>query len=216
MPRKNSTAALQARLEKLEAENAALRAQKEVGAPMILGAEEAPRAGTVTVACKVPQGFKLQLQHPMKRRVPTGRGHENDYDEIDVMVYGGPAYYVFGPSMPAMGGRPDNYILPQGLEGGYALTQGIPADFWEKWQEQHKLADYVVNKMIFALDPASTKAKARELAETKSGLEPISREVDAKGQLKDRRVPKPLTGSLARIAFDAERDGQRRGEDTPA
>jgi hypothetical protein len=180
-----------------------------VAAPLIRGAEKPKKSGSVTVACKIPQGLKLQLQHKISRPMPAGRGGDNDYVMTDVNVFGGPAYHVFGPSMPAMGGIPDGYILPPALEGGFAFTPGIPADFWEKWLEQNRLADYVLNRMIFALDPAGAKAKATELKAEKSGLEPLSREIDAKGQLKDRRVPKPVTGNVGRIAYDAERDAER-------
>lgn len=196
------------------AENARLRAEndalkEEVQAPGIRDIDNPRMAGTVTVACKIPQGVRLQLQAPMKRRVPTGRGLENDYEVVDFMVFVGTPYYVFGPSMPA-GGTPDGYLTPQQIEGGYALTRGIPADFWRQWLEQNKLADYVTNKMIFAYDAKSAKAAAREHHEVKSGLEPISRDTGKEGVLKDRRVPKSLNGNIARIAFDADRTAERR------
>lgn len=193
-----------------KAKAAAVAAASDMGSPKILEIEKPKKSGTVTVMCKIPQGLRLQLQHKMMRRIPTGRGSDNDYDKVEVNVFGGPAYYVFGPAVPAMGGVPDGYLLPKALEGGYAKTDGIPADFWREWLEQNELADYVVNRMIFAYDDASAKSAARERGELKSGLEPLSREVDAKGQLMDRRVPKPLTGSVARIGFDADRDAERR------
>jgi hypothetical protein len=183
-----------------------------VEAPTILQIDKPKLSGTVTVACKIPMGLKLQLQHKMQRPTPTGRGMENDFQMIDVNVYGGPVYHVFGPAVPAMGGVPGGYILPKFIEGGYALTDGIPAAFWATWVEQHKLSDFVVNGMIFAYDAASTKAASREQAERTSGLEPISQEIDAKGRMKDRRIPKPLSGSVARITYDAERDAERSGK----
>ena len=184
-------------------------AASDMGSPTILEIEKPKKSGTVTVACKIPQGLRLQLQHKMNRRIPTGRGSDNDYDITEVNVFGGPVYYVFGPSMPAMGGVPDGYLLPKALEGGYALTDGIPADFWATWLEQNELAEYVTNRMIFAYDGASAKSAAREFKDQKSGLEPLSRDLDAKGQLTDRRIPKPLTGSVARIGFDVDRATER-------
>lgn len=170
---------------------------------------------TVCVACKIPIGLKLQLQHPMKRRMPTGRGSDNDHEEIIFNVFGGKSYNVFGPSIPAMGGVPDGYIMPPDIRGGYAFTPGIPADFWEQWLEQNKEADFVLNEMIFALpEIASAKAKAEEQEEVKSGLEPLSRVLDEKtGMLKDRRIPKPLNANVGRIAFDAERSARQQSSE---
>lgn len=182
----------------------------EVEAPAIAEIERRPKlSGTVTVACKIPQGLRLILQEKMSRRMPTGRGSDADYKLEEFNVPTGKPYYVFGPSMPAQGGQPDGYILPHALEGGYALTSGIPADFWAEWLKQNAEADYVKNHMIFAYDASSTRDKARERAELKSGIEPVSREVNAQGMLKDRRVPKPITGNVARIGFDADRSAER-------
>lgn len=179
-----------------------------IEAPHIRAIDTPKQSGTVTVACKIPQGLVLQLQHKMKRRIPTGRGQENDYQDIEVMVYGGPRYHVFGPSVPAMGGVPGGYILPKEIEGGYALTDGIPAAFWATWKEQHELADYVTSGMIFAYEHASAKSAAREQGERLSGLEPLH--LDAKGELKDRRSPKSLSGAIARITSDADRQAERK------
>ena len=179
-----------------------------IEAPHIRAIDKPKNAGTVTVACKIPQGLVLQLQHPMMRRVPTGRGMENDYQEIEVMVYGGPRHHVFGPSVPAQGGVPGGYILPKAIEGGYALTDGIPASFWATWKEQHAKADYVTSGMIFAYDDASAKSAAREQGERLSGLEPLH--LDEKGELSDRRTPKSLNGAVARITSDADRQAERK------
>lgn len=212
MPRRNSTAALAKENERLRARLEAMKAgvagEERVGAPAIAEIEKrAQLSGTVTVACKVDIGLTLQLQRPMTRRIPTGKGYENDYEEIEFMVKTGKAYHVFGPAVPAQ--VSSDYIMPHGMEGGYALTHGIPAAFWAEWLEQNQLADYVVNKMIFAFDPASAKAAAREHAELKSGMEPLSREADDKGFLKDRRVPRSLNAAVSRVAFDADRTAQQ-------
>lgn len=182
----------------------------EIQAPAVAGVESRKHSSTVMVACKIPQGLCLQLQHKMKRPMPTGKGMENDFQMIDVHVFGGPRYVVTGPAVPAMGGVPDGYQMPR-VEGGFALTE-IPRDFWESWLQQNEQADYVVNRMIFAYgDEVNAKADAREHAKKLSGLEPISRDIDDKGRMTDRRVPKPLTGSVGRIAPDTERDAARAG-----
>lgn len=216
MPRKNSAAALKIENEKLKAQIAAMNelstgAPPSVESPLIMEVETRSRlSGTVTVACKVEMGLQLQLQKKQSILNPTGHGGgHNAYERVEQNIRYGKIWHVFGPAMPASGGRPDGYLLPQRLEGGYALTRGIPAAFWAEWLEQNKLAPYVVNGMIFAMEDDSVVAKARELGELTSGMEPLSRELDASGRLKDRRVPKPMTGSISRIAYDADRDAER-------
>jgi hypothetical protein len=184
-----------------------------IEAPAIVNVPKNGR--TVCVACKVPQGIRLQLQHPMKRRMPKGLGGDNDYEETMFNVFGGQIYNCFGPAIPAMGGVPDGYVMPPDIKGGYAFTPGIPVDFWEQWLKQNAQADYVLNHMVFAL-PAMADAKIKAVSHEaeKSGLEPVSREIDEKtGMLKDRRVPKPINQSLSRIMFDQERSARQQSSE---
>lgn len=205
MPRKSAkTAALEAENARLRAQLAAATADRgdsEVAAPLIREVEKPKLSGTVTVACKVPQGLKLQLQHQEDVPVPTGRSDSaNSYKMMKQWVFGGPVFYVFGPSMP-VGAPPKGYALPEKLEGGYALTHGIPAAFWAEWVEQNRLAPYVENKMIFAMDAASTVSAAREHREVKSGLEPICYDVDSKGNAIDKRLPRSTNSRVARVGL---------------
>jgi hypothetical protein len=178
-----------------------------LGAPAIKETGE-HNSRTVTVACKILGGLQLQLQHKMERMEAVRRGSRDDYEMVGFNVFGGKKYFVFGPSVPRQ--VPDGYIMPPAIEGGYALTPGIPTDFWEKWLEQNKMADYVVNQMIFAVPTmASAKSQAREQEEFKSGMEPLSRDTDKNGLLTDPRIPKPLTANLGRLGFDAERTAQQ-------
>lgn len=189
-----------------------VRRETEVEAPSISRGEGRRHSSTVTVACKIPQGLRLQLQHKMKRPVPSGKTGHDEFTMEYVNVFGGDIHIVSGPAVPAMGGVPDGYTMPK-LEAGFALTE-VPRAFWEQWLEQNAEAEYVKNKMIFAFgDPADTKAVTRELEKKLSGMEPISREVDAKGRMVDRRIPKPLTASVGRVAPDVEREAERAPKD---
>lgn len=202
MPRKSAAA---------KAAEALTSGVPEVQAPAIKGVEAGKHSPTVTVACKVPGGIRMQLQHVMQRPVPTGRGVENDFQMIDVNVFGGDIWIAEGPSAPAMGGIPDGYVMPK-IESGVALTSGIPRVFFEKWLHQNEQADFVVNGMIYAFgEPRNVKAKARETEKQLSGMEPLSRAVDDKGRLTDRRIPKPLTSSVGRVGHDVDRDAARAG-----
>jgi len=76
------------------------------------------------------------------------------------------------------------------IEGGYAITRGIPADFWEKWAEQNKLADFFVppdgceHGAIFAYpDLDDVISAAREQEKYLTGMEPLSTDVDKNGSL---------------------------------
>ncbi len=58
--------------------------------------------------------------------------------------------------------------------GGYALTSGVPRDFWDKWLEQHADDPVVKNGLIFAhasIDGASGEAREKKAIE--SGFEGI-------------------------------------------
>lgn len=161
-------------------------------------------ARTVTVACKVPTGLVLQLQTATDR-IETGR---NGLETMHYNVFGGRRYFVHGPAYPST--KPTGYPAPPMIEGGYALTRGIPADFWEQWAEQNKMAPYFVppdgaeHGMIFAYATTDEVASAaREQEKLLSGLEPLSTDMDANGRLTDPRMPKPVTASLSKIGFEA-------------
>jgi hypothetical protein len=163
---------------------------------------------TVTVACKIPQGLKLQLQHVIK--VPEQGSKEHRM--VDQNVFGGRAYYVHGPAYPVA--APKGFPKPPMIEGGYALTRGIPLKFWEEWLEQNKLAPYVVapdgaeHGFIFAYpDIESTAEAAREQEKMLCGLEPISTDTDANGRLTDPRLPKPMNDSVAKIGYEPHGQG---------
>ena len=127
--------------------------------------EEAVR--TVTVACKIPMGMILQLQEFIEVYQPGPGGSR----VVKEAVRTGPRYTVRGNRLP-FGVIPDFQMTS--TNNGYALTPGIPKDFWDQWVEQNKMADYVVNKIIFAYEQlADVKACAEEHEKRKSGLEPI-------------------------------------------
>jgi hypothetical protein len=58
--------------------------------------------------------------------------------------------------------------------GGYGITEGVPRDLWEEWVKRHAALDIVRKEFVFALaDTASTRDKAKERAELKTGFEEI-------------------------------------------
>lgn len=128
-----------------------------------------PTGDTVTVGCKMPNGFILQ-----------------NFELVDVWEAGPSG----GTTVKRARRVPGEYILKgfavdftkiskgvmplHQISGGYGLTPGVPRDFWDKWLEDHKRDPIVTNQLIFA---ASTQErafdKAREQGEIKSKLEPL-------------------------------------------
>lgn len=59
--------------------------------------------------------------------------------------------------------------------GGYGLTHGVDADAFAKWLKDHSFMHAVKNNLIFAHEkPAGARAMAGEMADVKSGLEPLN------------------------------------------
>lgn len=155
----------------------------------------------VVVMCKIPNGLRLQLQEKVLKEVAGRYGSEKQ----EFSEFRGPVYYVRGPAYPVA--PPPGYPRPPIIEGGYAATAGIPADFWEKWWDQNQHADYCTPQggaekgMIYAEpDLESAVAAAMEHASTRSGLEPLDTATDPKtGKLLDPRSPKPINSGLQKF-----------------
>lgn len=65
--------------------------------------------------------------------------------------------------------------------GGFGLTEGIPADFWEAWLEQNKALDCVKRGFVWAYGTRkNAEAKAMEMAKLRHGMEAIDPEGDAR------------------------------------
>jgi hypothetical protein len=164
----------------------------------------ASSARTVTVACKIPTGMKLQLQKPVERMEDGPLGPK---PKTYWAFYGKP-FYVHGPSYP-VGTIPKGFPKQPINEGGYALTPGIPLDFWEQWLEQNKNSSFVVppdgaeRGMIYADEELeSVVAVAREHEKMLSGMEPISQDMDKNGRLTDPRIPTPMNNAITKLGFE--------------
>ena len=164
--------------------------------------EVAPSARSMCVACKIPNGLALQLQTPMPRIVSGKDGDE----KVTFNVKGGKVYYVHGPAY-LNGGVPKGYPKAPMVEGGYAITRGIPVEFWEKWAKQNELAEYFVppdgceHGAIFAYpDLDDVVSAAREQEKYLTGMEPLSTDVDKNGSLTDKRIPRPLNAGMQKIS----------------
>lgn len=127
---------------------------------------------TVCVACKIPQGVIMDHyemvddfesmygggSRPIKRSVPTGRR----------FILAG-----LGKEIAAM----RQGVMPMTPNaGGYAITAGIPREFWEWWSHAYRDQPMLnpERPLVFA-EPTLSRAlaRARELSATESGFEPI-------------------------------------------
>jgi len=172
--------------------------------PAISAKPLAPSARTVVICCKVPNGIWMQLQVKQKRPEMTRDG----MTMAEYNVFGGKKYYINGPAYPN-GTPPKGFPERPLMVGGYALTFGVPADFWDEWAEQNKLADFLKpttgedHGAIFAYPSLEeTKAVAKENEAYLTGLEPLDVEPDKDGRIRDRRAPKPPTAGILKVATE--------------
>jgi hypothetical protein len=86
----------------------------------------------VTVACKAPGGFILNLDSYV---------HSNDKGDVK---------RVEGPTTYRVAGWARKFNAPDHTIGGYALTE-IPAAFWDVWLENHKDFPPLKDGVLFAI-----------------------------------------------------------------
>jgi hypothetical protein len=141
--------------------------------------------GTVTVACKYPNGIKARLYKQMTVQQAVFGGGVRD---IQIPVPSGDLVTFKGPAAPFG-------VLPKiPIVGGYALTSGIDADWFAEWLKQNETTDLVKNKIVFA-HAKDTHAMANEHKDVRSGLEPLNTETTIRNgkQVKvDPRMPRAI------------------------
>lgn len=153
-----------------------------------------PRSGgTVTVACKLPNG--LVLQTSTKTEVQE-QMYGGGVRMVDQWLRDPDGYTLYGPALSVETMQRGD--IPFVSVSGFALTPNIPQDFWERWLEQHKHMDIVTKGLVFAFSKdEDVRAKARELAGLKTGMEPLNADDPASSSPEFRRVRRD-TGRDAR------------------
>jgi hypothetical protein len=128
--------------------------------------------GEVVVATNLPMGMVLQIFDIKEQWVaaPTG-GHMEKVGRARPQ-----SYRARGNAVDMARVMEGTFDMPT-IVNNYALTPGIPKDFWDEWLAQNLEQAYVVNHCIFAeVDEARVRARARARGkENKSGLERIDR-----------------------------------------
>jgi len=144
---------------------------------------------TVTVACNLPNGHILQIfdVEEVVSVLPNGREIKENVCTLN-LDHG--QWTLHGPvnfNSLAASGREINVdfrvIKGDAPDTGYALTPGIPRDFWERWLKVYEHSPIVTNRHIFAASSESRAVgMAREYREFRSGLQGLN-------QAGDYRVP---------------------------
>lgn len=147
---------------------------KPLAAPGPVGGPNRPAktGATVIVACRIPHGLELRAfeMRTVSEQTRTGTVEVEEAYEI------GDRFVVRGPGRSRLTG-----LQPEHIEtlhpGGYAITQGCPAELWAAWLSDNRRAPYVVREDIFA---ESSMERARNHAiengadpRRETGLEPI-------------------------------------------
>lgn len=129
-----------------------------------------PSGETGTVICKIPQGMILHLHKKEKITEATPSGsrdtvrHFQDEDAGTVRI--------FGPAHAQNEGPRQRQV------GGFALTENVSKDFFERWLEETGKYLPAVRNGLIQFFPNTDKAVggAREFKKQKSGLERIDPE----------------------------------------
>ena len=118
---------------------------------------------TVTVACKLPHGLVLRCFDMVPTREPIMGG---GFREVKMAQELPQTYTLKGNA------HPQNMAPKAPIAGGYALTFGIPKDFLDRWLEENKQSDVILNGLIFAHTKSEmVQDQAEDQADVKSGLE---------------------------------------------
>src|SRR4051812_37597048 len=125
--------------------------------------------GTLTIACKIPNGLILQTFAMEDHDEPVFGGGFRTVKRA-VKTHHAPVK-LNGPARFA------GKDLPHDIKGGYGLTYNVDADFFAEWIRQNKDEPYVKNGMIFAQPSGKTAdidSQIKENLKRKSGMEPLN------------------------------------------
>lgn len=138
---------------------------------------ESKTGSTVTIAYKGPSPLILRLFREVEVSVPIMGGGQRMVKEFEET---GERFYVNGVATPA------GMASPSEISGGYALTNNVPLELWERWLAHNSKTDMVREGIIFATANVNdTRREASENSDISSGLEPLR--LDSEGQIDDPR-----------------------------
>lgn len=178
--------------EKTQAAGTANSAEKagDDGSSRRSGARERVNQ-TVTVACKLPHGIIIR---DFAKRVENEPILGGGTREVHVFRPVGPKIRIKGPTVPAP------LIRRVEVIGGYAITEGVPAEVFQRWIDWNKDSAMVRNKLIYGHENGNrVRDWAKDHAATRSGLEPIDvtmKSLAGRMVISDERVARAGAGQV--------------------
>jgi len=140
---------------------------------------------TVTIACKHPPGFELKVYDVVQQTVVDAKGAHME----NMCVARDRSFFVRGPAKET--DKPATCLIA----GGYAITRGIPEDFWDLYCKQNKGAAWLKEgpngekPILFAMNKQRDAiAAAVESKIVRSGMEPMKKVGDPRDPGKGRGV----------------------------
>ena len=164
-------------------------AEEEVQRPRLTPRVQRQATGTdtCTVACNLPNGLVLQIYDVEETELvlPSGRSIK---EHVSTPNWSAGRWTLNGCKLDMAqlqaGELPDFRVIKGSTpDCGYALTPGVPRDFWEKWLEQNRSSPLVLGRHVYSSSTeARAAAEAREYRDFKSELQGLN-------QAGDYRVP---------------------------
>jgi hypothetical protein len=138
-----------------------------ISSPAIRSAREIPETGTVTVACKMPNGLLLRIfSESVEHENVLGGGTR----QVKVHRPVGDQVRIQGYAVP-INKRP-RYLI---TNGNFALTEGVDAKFFKTWWEQNADCAMIKAGLIFCMkSKVEAEAKADSREDIRNGLEPMA------------------------------------------
>lgn len=155
---------------------------RQVVSPEPVGrpSEPAKNGATMIVACRIPHGLVLRTFDIVEDAEITRNGVE----KIRKAVQRQQPEATFTVRGPGRGSSALTGLTRDQIEslhpGGYAVTQGCPAQVWQDWMTDNRLSPYVTRGDIFA-EPTMERVRNRAFEYAKepdalTGLEPLDPE----------------------------------------
>jgi hypothetical protein len=161
------------------------------------------RAKTYTVACKLQSGLYAHLFEFYETVEASPMGHRT----IKLARRIEPGVVINGTAQSR-----DHGARLRDLVAGHAITKGVDAEFWDTFVEQHKDADYILNKLVIWWPENDSGESigdyAKDGEKLLTGAEPLDPTMieDAKGRfhMTDPRfkVGIPLHSNLSSGTYD--------------
>jgi hypothetical protein len=147
-----------------------------------------PDSGTVTVACKLPNGLILRLFEMQRTEELVMGGGVREVDKA----------FLTDHEPVVLKGCAAPFGSPIVTIGGYALTQNVDAQYFAEWLRQNSDSDIVRNRLVFAQATRDhVEGMAAEQEEVKSGLHPLTKSEDG-GDERDPNRRKVKTADLSK------------------